>query len=240
MRQILITGANRGIGLELVRQYLQSADTHIFATCRQPDSAYDLRQLAAEHPGRVVILPLDVTDADSLAASVEQVRAQTGHLDMLINNAGIYPGGVANKEDTSATFGHLEAAAMLRVFEVNTVAPVIVTQAYADMLRQGNAARVINVSSDAGSLTLRDGGAYSYPASKTALNILTRCLASDLQADGIIVVSVHPGFVQTEMGGPGAPLTPTDTVPSLVQVMDQLTLADTGQFFNWDGKIVPW
>ncbi len=124
---------------------------------------------------------------------------------------------------------------------MNTVAPVLVTQAFAELLRRGVAARVINVSSDAGSLARREKGCnYTYPASKAALNMMTRCVAGDFRPHGVIVVSVHPGFVRTDMGGPTAPPDPGDTVPSLVRVTDGLTLASSGLFFNWDGKPVAW
>jgi len=130
---------------------------------------------------------------------------------------------------------------MLEVFRVNTVSPVMVTQACADLLRRGENARVINMSSDAGSITMKESsGNYSYPASKAALNMLTRCLAAEFRADNVIVISVHPGWIQTDMGGNSAPKKPADTLPSMMRCIDELTMADTGIFLNWDGSIVPW
>lgn len=240
MQRILITGSNRGIGLELTRRYLERGE-QVFATCRQPQAAADLNQLAAQYPDRLSILALEVTDEAAIAECVRQVSAQTDALDMLINNAGILPGGVAAREANIGTFGQLEAAAMLHVFEVNSVAPVMVAQAFAGLLRQGQQPRLINVSSDAGSITMRNKGCdYSYPASKAALNMLTRCLSGDLRGDDVIVVSMHPGFIKTDMGGPNARLTLDEAIPEMMRVMDGLTLEDTGQFFNWDGKSVPW
>jgi NAD(P)-dependent dehydrogenase (short-subunit alcohol dehydrogenase family) len=160
---------------------------------------------------------------------------------MLINNAGILPGGVANREPNIAQFGQLEAQAMLHVFHINTVAPVMVTQAYADLLRAGDQPRLINVTSDAGSITRRSKGCdYSYPASKAALNMLTRCLAGDFRGDNMIVVCMHPGFLRTEMGGPNAHMDVVETVPTMVRVIDDLTMNDSSQFFNWDGARVEW
>jgi NAD(P)-dependent dehydrogenase (short-subunit alcohol dehydrogenase family) len=241
MRRILITGANRGIGLELAREHLEREDVLIFATCRDPQRADALKSLAQQYPDQVKILALEVTDRAAINAALKQIAAQIDGLELLYNNAGIYPDGVFPEASHSSTFGFLDADAMLDVFQVNTVAPVIVTQAAADLLRKGQQARVINLSSDAGSLAMHaDGGNYSYPASKAALNMLTRCLAGDFRNDGVIVVSVHPGWIRTDMGGERAPLALDEAVPSILRVIDGLTLADSGEFFNWDGKKVAW
>ena len=241
MQRILITGANRGIGLELAREYAQQSDTLVFATCRQPESADELQALAQQHPDQVKILALDVTDRAAVDAALNQIASQVDGLELLYNNAGIYPDGVFPEASHSSTFGYLDAEAMLDVFKVNTVAPVIVTQAAAVLLRNGQNARVINLSSDAGSLALHgDGGNYSYPASKAALNMLTRCLAGDFRKDGVIVISLHPGWIRTDMGGERATLALDEAVPSILRVIDGLTLADSGEFFNWDGKHVAW
>lgn len=241
MRRILITGSNRGIGLELVRLYLQQADTLLFATCRQPAAATALTALANQQPDRVHILALDVTNQQSIEAAAGQINHLTDGLDMLVNNAGILPGGIAATEANAARFGALEVEAMAEVFRVNTISPMIITQAFIDLLRKGQHPRIINMSSDAGSIALRDSGInYSYAASKAALNMLTRGLASDLRADGVIVISIHPGWIQTDMGGPSATRTPDETLPTMVKVIDNLTMVDTSSFFNWDGTRVLW
>jgi NAD(P)-dependent dehydrogenase (short-subunit alcohol dehydrogenase family) len=241
MRRILITGSNRGVGLALVQKYLEDDNTLIFATCRNPAGADKLQALAAEHAGRVHVLELNVIDQAPIEQSVAIVRQHVDGLDMLINNAAILPGGVDNREKNIGTFGFLEADAMLHVFRVNSVAPIIIAQAYADLLRNGTAARVINVSSDAGSINRRNHGCdYSYPSSKAALNMLSRCLAGDLRADSIIVISLHPGFIKTDMGGVNARMTLDEAIPGMAQVIDGLTLDDSGQFFNWAGQRVEW
>lgn len=240
MRRILITGSNRGIGLALVRQYLKD-DVFIFATCRNPSQADELQTLADEYQTQIQVIQLDVIDPTSIEQSVSIVSQQVDGVDMLINNAGILPGGVDDRAKNIGQFGSLEADAMLEVFRVNSISPIIITQAYADLLRNGTDARVINVSSDAGSINRRDKGCdYSYPSSKAALNMMSRCLAGDLRDDSVIVISIHPGFIQTDMGGVNAHLTLDDAIPSLVQTIDSLTLDDSGQFFNWDGKQVDW
>ena len=241
MRHILITGSNRGIGLELVQQYLKRDDTMIFATCRHPEAADELNHLAAEHPRRVHVIALDVSDQRSIEDAVTRVREKTDALEMLINNAGILPGGVANRDPNIAAFGQLEAQAILRVLHINTVAPVMVAQAFAGLLSSGDHPRLINLSSDAGSIALRSNGCdYSYSASKAALNMMTRCLAGDLRDGGVIAVCVHPGFLRTDMGGPNAHMDVEETIPTLVRVIDDLTMVDSGQFFNWDGVGVAW
>lgn len=241
MRRILVTGSNRGIGLELVRLYLQQADTTIFATCRQPASAAALNALADQHPGRLKIFQLDVTDQASINEALSQISTETDGLEMLVNNAGILPGGMEATEANAATFGFLEAAAVQEVFRVNTVAPLMIAQAFSGLLRQGVHPRLINVSSNAGSITSREAGIhYSYAASKAALNMISRGLASDFQADGVIVISIHPGWIHTDMGGSNASLSPDETLPTMVRVMDNLTMDDTSTFFKWDGTRLPW
>ncbi len=241
MQRIFITGANRGIGLDLVQRYSDLPDMQIFAACRQPAQATHLQAIAAQQPERVQIIQLDVTDAAQLAAAVESVREQADGLDLLINNAGVLPGGVDNRARDIAFFGELDPQAMLNVFAVNSISPVMVTQAFADLLRAGHQSRVVNVSSDAGSITRRERGCdYTYSASKAALNMLTRCLAGDLREAGVIVVAMHPGFIQTEMGGHRATYTLDQTMPAFMQVIDRLTPADSGTFLNWDGQPVPW
>ncbi len=242
MRRILITGSNRGVGLELVERYLQHTDTFIFATCRHPLSAAELQALAKQHPDRLRIIQLDVTDQHSIDAAFAQISNEVDGLEMLVNNAGILPGGVASVVPNAATFGFLQADAMQEVFRVNTIAPMMIAQAFSELLRKGTQARLINMTSDAGSIEMTQQSAYhySYKASKAALNMVTRCLATDFRADGVIVISIHPGWIQTDMGGPHATLTPAETIPIMMNVIDGLTINDSGSFLNWDGSIVPW
>jgi NAD(P)-dependent dehydrogenase (short-subunit alcohol dehydrogenase family) len=239
VRRILITGANRGIGLDLTRRHLAAGD-RVFATCRDPWSARELNALAEQYPV-LSVLTLDVTDSVSIAALRRVVGEAVDGLEILYNNAGIFPGGVDAQEPGVSAFGSLDARALIEVFAVNSVAPVMVTQAFADLLRRGVNPRVVNLSSRIGSVTLSEPGyGYGYPASKAALNRMTRTLAQDLQADGVIVISIHPGWVATDMGGVTAPRTMDETLPSMMQLIDGLTLADSGAFFNWDGKKFPW
>ena len=236
MLRILVTGANRGVGFEIVRQYLKRTDTHIFAACRTPDRATALHQLAAAHPQQVTIITMDAGDQASIEASAAAVRVHTSSLDILINNAGIFP-----DEPQSRHFGHLTAQAMLEVLHINSVAPVLVAQAYFDLLKASSHARIINVSSEAGSLHQQSNGcAYSYNASKAALNMFTRCLAAEMRAHQIITITLHPGWVQTDMGGPNARITPEESGSGIVALAERLTMTDTNKFYDWDGKEHAW
>ena len=236
MERILITGANRGIGLELVRQYLQRDDTQVFATCRNPDSAQELNQLASQYSDRAHVIQLDVADQASIDASVKTVGELAGGLDILINNAGINP-----KTERESMFGELEAEAIMHVLHVNSVGPVMVVQAYAGLLRTGNNVRVVNVSSGAGSLERQASGCgYAYNASKAALNMMTRCLAGSLRGDNVVVITLNPGWVQTDMGGSNARLKPEESITGIITVVDGLTMADSGTFLQWDGAQLPW
>ena len=232
MKRILITGANRGLGLSFARQSL-ARGYRVFASCRRPDEAVDLHALAEDHVDQLTPLRLDVTDEDTILASARVVERQEGGLDLLINNAGVNPSGERP--------GNLEAGTMLHTFHVNAVGPMLVAQRHLDLLRGGDGPAIINISSVLGSLARKSGGGeYSYSSSKAALNMLTRALAFDLRSDGIIVVSMHPGWVQTDMGGSAAPLTPTESVRGILDVADGLTLDDTGSFLAHDGRRLPW
>jgi NAD(P)-dependent dehydrogenase (short-subunit alcohol dehydrogenase family) len=234
MQRVLVTGANRGLGLEFVRQCLARGD-RVFAGCRNPGNAVDLQALSVTHPGQLTILALDVTDEATIDASVEAMRSQVDGLDLLINNAGAYPRG-----ETPIT---LNATTMLQAFHLNSVAPMIVAQRCLDLLRSGNHPKIVNISSKMGSLWWKEiegGGDYSYCSSKAALNMLTRTLALDLRPDGIIVVALNPGWVQTDMGGSSGDLTPTESVRGMLGVIERLTEADTSRFFTWEGQEHPW
>jgi len=234
MRRVMVTGGNRGLGLEFVRQCLARGDL-VFAGCRRPENAVDLQALSSTHPGQLTVLKLDVTNDAAIDASVEVVRSHVDGLDLLINNAGAYPRG-----ETPTT---INVTTMLQTFHLNSVAPMIVAQHCLDLLRAGNHPKIVNVSSKMGSLWWKEregGGDYSYCSSKAALNMLTRTLAFDLRSEGIIVVVMNPGWVQTDMGGSAADLTPVESVHGMLNVIERLTEADTSKFFTWEGWEHPW
>jgi NAD(P)-dependent dehydrogenase (short-subunit alcohol dehydrogenase family) len=235
VEQIFITGENRGIGLELTRQYLQSGDVRVFAACRSPQDAAALYRLKADHPDNLIVLALEVTDAESISSAAKTVRDTSDRLDILINNAGIEAPG------REQSFEGISPQVMQRVYAVNSIAPLMIARALVDFLRMGKHPRLINISSEMGSITHRDyGGSYAYCASKAALNMITRGLAADLQPRGIIVTALDPGWVQTDMGGAGADLTPQESVSGMMKVIAGLKMADSGAFLRWDGSSLPW
>lgn len=230
MERVLITGANRGLGFEFARQYAQ-AGAAVIATCRRPGEASRLRILAREHPERVKIHPLDVIDDASIDALASVLADEP--VNVLVNNAGVSPRG--------ERFENIEAHAMLDVFHVNSVAPLVLARKLHPLLARADGARIVNISSAMGSLTRKDYGRhYSYAASKAALNMITRAAAHDLSADGIIVVALHPGWVQTDLGGTQATLSPTESVAGMRRVISRLRPEDSGTFLTWAGQAHPW
>ncbi|MBZ0296259.1 MAG: SDR family oxidoreductase [Anaerolineae bacterium] len=233
MQTILITGANRGIGLEVTRQYLQHGDVRLFVTARHVGAADALNALAAQHPDCLMVIPLDVADPASIETAVQQVAAQTNALDVLVNNAGINPPRNNQLVDT------VTPETIQQVIQVNTIGPLLMARACLDLLQRGNNPRIVNLSSGLGSLERRTyGGLYAYSTSKAALNSVTRGLAVDLV--DITVVALHPGWVQTDMGGVNASLTPPESAAGIIRVIDGLTKSDNGCFYQWDGQAVAW
>jgi len=233
MERVLCTGAGRGLGLAFAEQYL-ARGARVFAGVRDPDQAGALAALAREHPQQFTPLRLDVTDADAIAAATEFIAKDgDGRLDILINNAGHSPRGEA--------FTNLDADPMADIFRVNAIAPMIVAQQCAPLLRRAQHPRIANISSSMGSLAKKDYGRhYSYSASKAALNMLTRAAAADLQDSGIIVTALHPGWVRTDLGGPEATLSPEESVAGMLEVIDRMDAAASGQFLTWEGEVHPW
>lgn len=229
MQNILITGANRGLGLEFVRQYAEQGDK-VFACCRQPRDAAELHQLAADYP--IDILQLDIANPDSRQLLVEQLQGQP--LDILINNAGIY--GPRN-----LTPEQLEQAPWQQVFITNSVAPVLLTQSLRTNLKHGAGHKAIFVTSKMGSMgDNHSGGSYLYRASKAALNASVRSLAIDLANEPLYCLLVHPGWVQTDMGGASALITPKQSVAGMREQITALSKDESGQFVAYDGAVIPW
>lgn len=239
MTTAFVTGANRGLGLEFTRQLLDRGDT-VLATARRPARSDALKRLQAQHPDRLSLLPLDVSDPASIAAVRQEAGGATEHLDLLINNAGINSKGV-QKGRRNVRFGSLEPQGILQMVAVNAIGPLLVTQALADLLQRSTAARVVSISSWLGSIGGKTtGGNYGYCASKTTLNMLGRAMAFDLQKLGVTAVLMNPGWVSTDMGGPNAPSSPEQSVAGMLAVTDGLTPDDAGRFLQWDGGDVAW
>lgn len=222
-KTILITGANRGIGLEFVKQYSSEADK-IFACCRTPENALELAQLA-QTSDNIELIPLDVINHMQVDALRQRL---TGHkLDLLINNAGVFPEprNTLNKED------------WLNAFAINSWAPNHLVETLKDIL---NDSIVANITSRMGSIgDNSSGGASGYRASKAALNAAMRSFALD-NADNIITLLIHPGWVQTDMGGPNAHISVVKSVTGMRTVIASADYKMNGQFFDYAGSIIPW
>ena len=238
MLHILVTGANRGLGLEFTCQYLERGE-QVYAGCRQPAAATALRALQARYPQRLSIVTLDVADTNTIQALHQVVQSQTDRLDVLINNAGIYSSG--GSDEPSEQLGKLTCEDALTVLRVNAVGPLLVAQQCLGLLKAGEHAKIINISSGYGSVSGNSGGfPYYYSASKAALNMFMRSLAADAKRWGITTVLLDPGWVRTDMGGPGAPMTPEKAARSMIRLIDSLTPRHNGRFLDRQGHDQAW
>jgi NAD(P)-dependent dehydrogenase (short-subunit alcohol dehydrogenase family) len=240
MRRVVVTGANRGLGLEFTGQLLAAGD-EVVATVRQPKKADELEKLVATSDGRGTIVRLDVGDPDSVAAAALQIGERFDALDLLVNNAGIWSAPGQPERASAGALADLRPEPVLEVLRINAVGPILVTQALAPLLAAAGAAKVVNLSSGLGSIERATSrGNVAYGMSKAALNMLTRHLAAELRRQGTIVVAMSPGWVSTDMGGPGAPLGPPESVQGILNVVDALTPAQSGCFLDHTGATVPW
>lgn len=221
---VVITGANRGLGLELARQ-LNDAGAVVIGTARKPEAADELRKLG------VRIEQLDVADAESVATFAE--RLGDIKVDILLNNAGVF----LQREKPST----VDLETMARVLAVNTIGPLRVSQALLPALRRGNGKMIMNMSSGLGSITNNTNGAFAdYRASKAALNMISRSQAAELKDEGFIVIVMSPGWVRTDMGGENAELSPAESVTGILRTLAGLELVNSGGYFNHDGSELPW
>lgn len=231
VNSVLITGANRGIGLEFARQYTQ-AGWRVYATCLNPRRAHDLNQLAAQGSELVSVHQLDVTNKVHREAIKDMLTGVA--LDILINNAGVL--GAKFQE-----FGHSEESAWLHAMHVNAIAPIKMIEVLVDNIAMSERRLVVNITSRMGSMAENQtGGYYLYRSSKAALNALVHNVAIDLMPKGIKVIALHPGWVRTDMGGIGAEIEVTHSVASMMTVLDNLGIDDSGGFFDLNGATIPW
>jgi NAD(P)-dependent dehydrogenase (short-subunit alcohol dehydrogenase family) len=233
----VITGAGRGLGLEFARQCLLRGH-RVIGAVRDIERASALRALSSE----IALVTFDASDAASIGACAREIQQITPTIDLLINNAGINSrsSGIA-VEQQNVTLGSLEADGILTMVRVNAIAPLLLTQALLPALAGANPARVVLISSWLGSNTVKTtGGNYGYCASKATLNMLGRTLGLDLKAHGIVCALFNPGWVQTDMGGGKAKLTPEQSVGGILSVIETLTIVDNGGFFEWSGAQHPW
>ncbi len=227
--KILVTGANRGLGLEFVRQFSARGD-RIFAASRG-GTQVDLHG--------VTPVALDVADESSIEQAHRAVSEETDALDLLINNAGIY--STVGGRWSGESFGTLSAEEAVAVLRVNSIGPILIAQRFSDLLSRGVNAKVANISSGYGSVSRNDGHfPYHYSASKAALNQYMRSYAREAKPLGITVLILSPGWVRTDMGGPNATLSPEESVAGMIRIIDRIALEQTSSWFNYDGTPVEW
>lgn len=227
----LITGANRGIGLEFARQYAAEG-WRVFASARNPDEAADLKRLAQESSGRIRIVKLDVKDESTFADAKAQIGDEP--IDVLINGAAVYGGSRQRLEN-------MDYAAWEEALNVNTMGPLRVTQAFVENVARSRRKLIATITSGMGSIADNtSGGSIVYRTSKAAVNMLMRSLSVDLAPRGITCLVVHPGWVKTRMGGPDAKITPEESIGAMRRLFAEAGPAQSGKFFNYDGREYPW
>lgn len=226
MPTVLVTGANRGIGLEFVKSFVADG-WRVHACARNIEKAKEVRAL----DGDVVFHKLDVTNGLKVASLARTLAEET--IDVLINNAGVY--------GPRTGFGETDYEEWAAVLQVNTLAPLRMVERFVGLVERSERKTVVNISSRMGSISQNtSGGSYIYRSSKAALNMVTKTLANDLAGRGLTVISFHPGWVQTDMGGDGASIPPAESVRGMRKVIDGLSPADNGKFFNYDGALLEW
>lgn len=228
MPAVLVTGANRGLGLEFATQYAD-AGYRVFATARDPSRASELAQLQRKYP-RLSVHALDVTVEEGVRALAAELGDEA--IDILINNAG-----VMGKQQS---LGQIDYEGMLETIRVNALAPLRLAEAFIEHVARSDRKLMVAVTSGMGSISDSSGGHYAYRASKAALNMSFRNLALDLKGRGVIAFVINPGWVQTDMGGGGAPLTPQASISAMREVFDGMTMEQTGSFMNYKGNTYAW
>ena len=231
MQTVLITGANRGIGLELTRRYAAAGD-RVLACCREPEAASALQALAKASPN-VTVHGVRVSDGASVGVLARQVGNTP--LDVLINNAGM-----AGPPIQKQSLEEMDFEGWAEAFAVNTMAPLRMLQTFRKNLAAGTNPRAITITSQMGAIAFPMPVMYAYCSSKGAVNKVMKMAAGALKREGITVLLVHPGFVKTDMGGPNAEITPEESAAGIVSVIGNASLAGTGKFLKWDGEEHPW
>lgn len=233
MKEVLVSGGNRGIGLGFVKEYLRRGAS-VAATCRSPAEAKRLKELKDAYPSSLWIVQLDVVNAGEVASLPERLGSRADHLDLLINNAGVYP---PNKFDT------VTEDQMIEAYRVNTIAPLLISRTLAPLLKKAPHPLIVCISSLLGSVAEGAGAGrwaeYAYGTSKAGLNRVVRQLAIDLKPLGVTVTSQYPGWVRTEMGGDDAALSVEESVAAMAKVFDRLTPRDSGRVIDLDGTDAP-
>ncbi|MDC0575709.1 SDR family oxidoreductase [Nitrosomonadaceae bacterium] len=232
METTLITGANRGIGLEFSRQLAEDGWC-VLACSRDLEKSDALNKLAAEYPERITLYALDVTDHGQIE-KLSQTLANKP-IDLLINNAGVFP------DINDRSFGQTDYDSWAYAFLVNTMAPLKMAEEFIAQITQSSRKTIVTITSKMGSVADNGrGGSYIYRSSKSAVNMVIKSIAIDLESNDIISVLLHPGWVRTDMGGPSGLISVEQSVSGMLSVIREVTSADSGKFIAYDGQIIPW
>ena len=231
MKKILVTGANRGLGLGLVKKFLEN-DEKVICTTRNISKSRELILCKEKYNDNLEICELDLLDKDSPNILSNFLGDET--IDLFINNAGVI--GHSAQHFKSVSLNH-----WLEVLKVNLIAPLLITQSIIKNLEKSSERKIYFISSKVGSIEdNKSGGMYIYRSSKTALNQVVKSLSIDLKPLGISVISLHPGWVRTEMGGPNALISVEESVNGMIDVISNTSIINSGQFINYDGTRLPW
>ena len=228
MTTVLVTGANRGLGYEFVKQYSENK-FDVFACCRNVNEAKKLKELA-EISENIKIYELDVGNVKTIKNISQQLKNEK--IDVLINNAGIY---------RSSTVGNINYDEWIESFKVNTIAPYQIVENFLEQIINSDLKKVVSITSKMGSIDDNtSGGSYIYRSSKTALNSMMRSLTHDLKNQGVATLTLHPGWVRTDMGGPGGWINSIESVQGMIKQIDKLTIDDSGKYLDYAGKSINW
>ena len=236
MPTVLITGSNRGLGLEFTRQYLE-AGWQVIATCRDPADATDLQALPPR-AGGLELHALDVADFASIDRAARQLAGRP--IDVLLNNAGVFGPRPIEGRDPRQNFGSMDYDIWAEVLRVNLMAPMKMAEAFVEHVAASAHKKIIAISSSEGCIETAKGGIYAYRTSKAALNMLMRNLGRDVAARGIVTAAFCPGWIRTRMGGAAAPLEAPPSIAGVRRVIEGLTPAESGRFWLWTGASLPW
>ena len=231
MNTILITGTNRGIGLELTKIFAEN-NWDVIACCRNPKKADKLTALSKQYKN-IMIHKLDVEDFNDIENLKETLKKTK--IDILLNNAGIYGG------QKGQFFGKIDYKSFKNTFKVNTLAPLKICETFIEQIKNSDKKTVAIITSMMGSISLnKDGKEFIYRVTKCAANMVVKCLANELQNDEVTVLAIHPGWVKTDMGGKDAPVTPEESAKGIYNILTKADKSTTGKFLDFQGDELPW
>ena len=235
---IFITGANRGLGLGLVKLYAKNG-WDVIASCRNPQSSIELKDLANKKNNNIKVYSLDVEDLNSIESLAKEL--QNIPIDVLLNVAGYYGKSIVSEPGGLQEFGDTDYDDWLRIVKINIFAPMKICESFIQNIELGKQKKIITLSSIIGSIGGNDQGMmYAYRVSKAGVNAIMRSMALDLSSRGIIAIPLHPGWVRTDMGGPDADIDTETSVKGMKNVIDNLKKEDSGRYMVYDGSELPW